>query len=97
MEPAAAEGIVYTYPSDFGWSDLGNWQSLHEKLQKDEENNAVVGKVKLYECRNCVVHAEDANSVVLQGLEDYIISEKDGRLLVCKRSEEQRIKDFSQL
>ena len=97
MEPAATEGIVYTYPSDFGWSDLGNWQSLHEKLQKDEENNAVVGKVKLYECRNCVVHAEDANSVVLQGLEDYIISEKDGRLLVCKRSEEQRIKDFSQL
>ena len=38
MEPAAADGKVYTYPADFGWSDLGNWQSLHEKLAKDSHN-----------------------------------------------------------
>lgn len=94
MEPAAADGLVYTHPADFGWSDLGNWASLHEKLQKDEKGNAAVGNVKLYECNNCVVHAEDAKKVVLQGLDGYIFSEKKGQFLVCKRSEEQRIKEW---
>ncbi|MBO7493464.1 MAG: mannose-1-phosphate guanylyltransferase [Bacteroidales bacterium] len=95
MEPAAADGKVYTHPADFGWSDLGNWASLYDKLQHDSEGNGVVGKVRLYECSNCVVHAEDAGKVVLQGLQDYIVSQKGDRLLVCKRSEEQRIKEFS--
>lgn len=96
MEPAAADGKVYTHPADFGWSDLGNWASLHDKLQKDTNGNGAVGSVRLYECNNCVVHAEDAEKVVLQGLDGYIVSQKGGRLLVCRRSEEQRIKEFSQ-
>lgn len=95
MEPAAADGKVYTHPADFGWSDLGNWASLHDKLQKDTNGNGVVGNIKLYECSNCVVHAEDAKKVVLQGLDGYIVSEKNGQILVCKRSEEQRIREFS--
>ncbi len=94
MEPTAADGMVYTHPADFGWSDLGNWTSLHDKLQKDENNNGAVGNVRLYECTNCVVHAEDAKTVVLQGLDGYIMSEKNGQILVCKRSEEQRIRDW---
>lgn len=95
MEPASKDGLVYTHPADFGWSDLGNWASLHDKLQKDENNNGAVGNIKLYECKNCVVHAEDAKKVVLQGLDGYIFSEKNGQILLCKRSEEQRIRDFS--
>ena len=94
MEPAASDGLVYTHPADFGWSDLGNWQSLHEKLQKDDCNNASVGNVSFYECRNCVVHTENAQKVVLYGLDDFIISEKNGRILICKRSAEQIIKEF---
>lgn len=86
---------VYTIPSDFGWSDLGNWASLHDKLHKDENNNGSVGNINLYECSNCVVHAEDAKKVVLQGLDGYIFSEKNGQILLCKRSEEQRIREFS--
>ena len=95
MEPAAADGRVFTHPADFGWSDLGNWASLYDKLQHDADGNASVGNVHLYECHNCVVHTEDAKKVVLQGLDNFIVSEKGGRLLVCKRSEEQRIKEFS--
>ena len=95
MEPAAKDGIVYTLPADFGWSDLGNWASLHDKLQKDSSNNGAVGNIKLYECNNCVVHAEDVRKMVLQGLDGYIVSEKNGQILVCKRSEEQRIREFS--
>lgn len=96
MEPAAAEGRVYTHPADFGWSDLGNWASLHDKLVKDSDGNGSVGNVRLYECHDCVVHAEDCSKVVLQGLDGFIVSEKNGRILVCRRSEEQRIKEFSQ-
>lgn len=95
MEPASKESMVYTHPADFGWSDLGNWASLHDKLQKDSNGNGAVGNVKLYECSNCVVHAEDAKKVVLQGLDGYIVSEKNGQILICKRSEEQRIREFS--
>lgn len=95
MEPASKDGMVYTHPADFGWSDLGNWASLHDKLQKDANNNGAVGNVKLYECTNCVVHAEDAKKVVLQGLDGYIVSEKNGQILICRRSEEQRIREFS--
>ena len=95
MEPASKDGLVYTHPADFGWSDLGNWASLHDKLTKDDNNNGTVGNIKLYECTNCVVHAEDAKKVVLQGLDGYIMSEKNGQILICKRSEEQRIRKFS--
>ena len=95
MEPASKDGMVHTHPADFGWCDLGNWASLHDKLAKDADGNGVVGNVRLYECHDCVVHAEDAQKVVLQGLDGYIVSEKNGRILVCKRSEEQRIREFS--
>ena len=95
MEPAASEGKVFTHPADFGWSDLGNWASLHDKLDHDSYGNGAVGNVKLYECNNCVVHAEDAQKIVIQGLDGYIVSEKGGRILICRRSEEQRIKEFS--
>ena len=95
MEPAAAEGKVFTHPADFGWSDLGNWASLHDKLQKDTVNNCSVGSVQFFDCSDCVVHMEDAKRVILQGLDGYIVAEKNGQFLVCKRSEEQRIKEFS--
>ena len=94
MEPAADDGIVFTHPADFGWSDLGNWASLHEKLEKDSNGNASVGNVHFFDCKDCVVHVEDARHVSIQGLDGYIISEKNGQLLICKRSEEQRISEF---
>ena len=86
---------IYPIPGDFGWSDVGTWGSLWTLLSHDEDGNAVVGgNVHLNDCRGCIVHAPGAESVVLQGLEDSIVVERDGRLLVCKLSEEQRIKDF---
>ena len=57
--------------------------------------NAKVGKdIRLYECKNCVVHAADESKVVVQGLDNYIVAEKHRQLLVCSLKEEQRIKDF---
>lgn len=86
---------IYTYPSEFGWSDVGTWGSLWTLLPHDENGNAVVGKnVHLYECKGCIVHAPDAESVVLEGIEDSIVVERSGRILICRMSEEQRIRDF---
>ena len=86
---------IYTVPGDFGWSDVGTWGSLWTLLPHDEDGNAVVGEnVHLNECKGCIVHAPGAESVVLQGLEDSIVVERDGRLLICRLSDEQRIKDF---
>ncbi|MCW4103839.1 hypothetical protein [Segatella copri] len=39
--------------------------------------------IRLYECKNCVVHAADESKVVVQGLDGYIVAEKNGQLLVC--------------
>ena len=87
---------IYVFPADFGWSDLGTWGSLHTLSKKDSNNNALIGEnIKTFETSNCLINVRDAEKVVVQGLDGYIVAERDGRLLICKLSEEQRIKEFS--
>ena len=87
---------IFVLPAEFGWSDLGSWGSLRTLLPQDEAGNAKVGgRVDMYNCRNCVVHVADERKVVLEGLDGYIVAEKNGQLLICRLSEEQRIKEFS--
>ncbi len=87
---------IYVLPASFGWSDLGTWGSLHDNMPKDAHNNVCIGSgIHLYESRNCIVHTTQEKKVVVQGLDGYIVVEKDNTLLICRLSEEQRIKDFS--
>jgi mannose-1-phosphate guanylyltransferase len=86
---------VYVRSSIIGWSDLGTWGSLYDQINHDNNNNAVVGKnVMLYDSKNCIVNVAKDKLVVLQGLEDYIVVESDGILLICKKEDEQQIKTF---
>lgn len=86
---------VFVYPANFGWSDLGTWGSLYTHLDQDENKNATVGNnVNLVDCKNCVVHTPAERKVVIQGLDNYIIAESDNTLLICKKEEEQHIKDW---
>ncbi len=86
---------VYVNISEFGWSDLGTWGSLHEISKRDENNNASLHcKTLFIESYDNVVTMSDNKLVVLQGMEDYIVAESDNVLLICKKSEEQRIKHF---
>ena len=88
---------IFVFPANFGWSDLGTWGSLHLNSQRDAQNNALIGEnIKMYESRNCVVHTTQEKKVVIQGLDGYIVAEKDNTLLICRLSEEQRIKEFSE-
>lgn len=86
---------VYVLPSEFGWSDLGTWGSLYENLKRDKNQNAVLGKnVVLHDVEGCVVNMPKEKLVVIQGLKDYIVVESDGILLICKRDDEQEIKQM---
>ena len=86
---------VYVYPSDFDWNDLGTWGSLHEKLPKDANNNAVVNATVILEnAKNNIIRTERPKLIVIDGLTDYIIVDKDDVLLIYPKSKEQNIKDL---
>ncbi len=86
---------VYVLCSNFGWSDLGTWGSLYENSNKDSDGNVVAGEnVMIYGANNCIVNMPNEKLVVLQGLEGYIVVESEGTLLVCKKEDEQQIRQF---
>ena len=86
---------VYVISADIGWSDLGTWSSIYEHRPIDKNNNAVNTKnVLLYDSKDCIVRVPKNKLVVLQGLTNYIVVESEDVLLVCKKGNEQRIKDF---
>lgn len=87
---------IFVCPADFGWSDLGTWGSLLVQTKKDLYGNGVIGEnVSLFDTHNCIVHTLDKKKVVIQGLDGFIVADDDNKLLICKLSEEQRIKQFS--
>lgn len=85
---------VYVLPADFGWSDLGTWDSLYSVSEKDETANVVDGDALLYDTTGCVIKVPKDRLVVVQGLEDFIVAEHDNVLLICRRDQEQRVKEF---
>ena len=88
---------IFVCPSDFGWSDLGTWGSLQQQSKRDLYGNACIGPdIKVFETHNCIVHTTQEKKVVIQGLDGYIVAENDDTLLICKLSEEQRIKQFNE-
>lgn len=88
-------GNVYVQTANFGWSDLGTWGALYDISDKDDMGNVSVGaNVMLYDSTDNIITLPKDKLAVVQGLNDYIIVESDGVLLICKKEEEQRIKDF---
>jgi mannose-1-phosphate guanylyltransferase len=92
MEKAAN---VYVIPSNFGWSDLGTWESAYEHSEKDYLGNAVTGgNVMVVDASECMIKTSKDKLVVVQGLQNFIVVDTDDVLLVCERSKEQQIKDY---
>ena len=85
---------VYVVLGDFGWSDIGSWQSLHELRAKDEENNVVEANALLYETKNCFIKTDTDKLVVVQGLDHFLINESENVLLICKLDAENKFRDF---
>ena len=87
---------VFVLPSSFGWSDLGTWGSLYELSEKDEHGNVSLhSETHYYEAEGNIVVLEPGKVAIVQGVNDMIIVEEKGALLVCKKAEEQRIKEFT--
>lgn len=89
---------VYVLPATFDWNDLGTWGSLHEKLEKDENNNGVINaKVILENASNNIIRSDADKIIVIHGLSDYIIVDKEGVLMIYPKSKEQDIKRITSL
>ena len=87
---------VFVLPSSFGWSDLGTWGSLYELSEKDAQQNVSLhSEAHFYEAEGNIVVLEPGKVAIVQGVNDMIIAEERGALLICKKAEEQRIKDFT--
>ncbi|MCE1199141.1 MAG: mannose-1-phosphate guanylyltransferase [Marinilabiliales bacterium] len=88
-------GNVYVLTADFGWSDLGTWGSLYENHPLDKLGNAVSGKnTFLYDSEGCIVKLPNDKTAVIQGLKEYIVVESGSTLLICRKEEEQQIRQY---
>ena len=86
---------IFVFPASFSWSDLGTWNSLREQSDMDKYGNVCIGdNIKLYDTYNTIVHTCNKKEVIVEGLDGYVVAEKEGKLLVCRLSEEQQIKLF---
>lgn len=86
---------VYVIPASFEWSDLGTWNSAWENMEKDGKKNAVAGKkVMLIDTRNSMIHVPENKLVLLQGLDEYIVVDTRDVLMVCRKDQEQEIREY---
>lgn len=84
---------VYVIAATFDWNDLGTWGSLYDKLDKDASQNAVVNAETIVnDAQNNMIRTEKNKLVVIDGLEDYIIVDKQEVLMIYPKSKEQDIK-----
>jgi len=84
---------VFVFPADFGWSDLGTWSSLYNHLTLDKNENTIQGKnVFVYDSKKNIINVPDSKTVILQGLNGYIVVEDENQLLICRKEDEQKIK-----
>ena len=87
---------IYVIASDLGWSDLGSFSSIKEHMSMPGSNKTVGKDVRIFDCNDCIVHAEGTNMVVVKGLDGYIVAVKGDNVLVCPLKDEQMIKEYSQ-
>lgn len=86
---------VFVVAADIGWSDLGTWGSLYDTSDKDTNGNSLIGsKPLIYDTHNCIINLPSDRVAVIQGIDDMIVVEDNGILLICKRTDEQNIRSY---
>jgi mannose-1-phosphate guanylyltransferase len=86
---------VCVITSEFGWSDLGTWGSLHDQMKKDKQDNVLNGKeILTYDVKGCLVNSPGKKLMVLQGLEEFIVVDTEDVLLICRMQDEQKIRNI---
>lgn len=73
---------------DFGWADIGTWHSIYESIRKSEDDNVIIDSdVILDNSKGNVIKLPKGRFAVINGLEGYIVAEKDNVLLICKKED----------
>lgn len=83
---------VFVVPGDFGWSDVGDWQAAYEVAPKDDRENAAFGDVKWVDSKNSLAYAGE-RTINMLGLKDIVVVDAGDTVLVCHRSQAQRVKE----
>jgi len=87
MENTRSAAMV---PATMAWSDIGNWQALHEARPRDSEGNTAIGRVELVDCRNVMVES-DGPRVSVIGLSDVIVVVDGDEVLVTSAAGAQKV------
>lgn len=85
---------VYVVLGNFGWSDLGSWDALHEMKKKDDKGNVVEGNAIMYNADNNYVKTKKEKLIVLSDLSGYLVADFDDVLLICKKDDTEKFKSF---
>lgn len=86
-----AKGVLML-EGDFGWSDVGSWDTLDTVRGRDGDGNIVTGETLLVDAKNCVVYGRD-KLIAAVGVEDMVIVEGKNAILVCPVNQAQRVKE----
>jgi mannose-1-phosphate guanylyltransferase len=104
MEPAAAEGKVATVPGDFGWNDIGDFETLGELLGHDIDGGARVVDVQGERPPVVVIDGDgviavpcSSRVIATLGVRDLIVVDTADAVLVCRRDRAQDIKKLTEL
>lgn len=95
MEDAAARGRVGAVPGDFGWYDVGDWDTLADLLPATPEGNVVVGRASAHvgvDTHNTVVVPHSGRVIATLGVSDLVVVDTDDVLLVCARQKAQEVR-----
>lgn len=79
---------------DFGWSDIGSWNSLYDISEKDKNNNVIDANALVYETEGTIVKGPSDKLIVLEGLKDYLVADYGNALIICKRDQEKKFRQF---
>ena len=86
---------VYLLVGDFGWADIGTWDTLYGTLPKDNDGNVVMQSRTLkYDSKNNVVSVPKGKLVVLQDVDDLLVVDSSNVLMVCRKGSEKNIRKF---
>jgi len=87
---------VYVIQASFDWNDLGSWSALYKEMEKDIHGNvSIQGDLFADSSKNNLIKTQPGKKVLLVGLEDYIVLEKEDTLVIVPKSKDQLFKQYS--
>jgi mannose-1-phosphate guanylyltransferase len=89
-----AQNVYVCLGSNFNWSDLGSWSSIHDISEKDSNNNAISANAMTYDTRNCIIKGSGDKLIVAQGLNGYLVGEFGNVFIVCEKDKEEQFRRF---